>query len=184
MVRGAFAVLGLVVLTVFVGSAEAKTHRKKAATSKATLHEQYSATENEGDQAPETRPLTMDMTTPATAGAELIPVGDSAAEEPVVEGAPELQEPALPPAPAPVVAATPAEVAPMSRQEARVDARTELREEIRFDAVPGPQKDAIRRRLQIVDLLVARYGRAYDYRTHTVRELEQIRANLDASVRR
>jgi hypothetical protein len=37
------------------------------------------------------------------------------------------------------------------------------------------------RRLQLVDSIIRRYGRAYDYRTHTIRELEQILAKLNAS---
>jgi hypothetical protein len=51
-----------------------------------------------------------------------------------------------------------------------------------YDPVPSDQIDALGRRLQLTDALIRRHGRAYDYRTHTVRDLELILAKLDASL--
>lgn len=51
-----------------------------------------------------------------------------------------------------------------------------------YDPVPSDQINALGRRLQLVDALIRRHGRAYDYRTHTVRDLELILAKLDASL--
>lgn len=51
-----------------------------------------------------------------------------------------------------------------------------------FDAVPSDQADSLVRRLKIVEALITRHGRAYDYRIHTVRELEAILASLDRPV--
>jgi hypothetical protein len=49
-----------------------------------------------------------------------------------------------------------------------------------FDKVPPPQTDGISRRLHLVDEILRRYGRAYDYRTLTVKDLEMIQSELDA----
>lgn len=51
-----------------------------------------------------------------------------------------------------------------------------------YDPVPSDQINALSRRLQLTDALIRRHGRAYDYRTHTVRDLELILAKLDASL--
>jgi hypothetical protein len=50
-----------------------------------------------------------------------------------------------------------------------------------YDPVPSDQKDSMSRRLKLVDMLIHRYGRAYDYRMHTVRELEAVLAQLDGA---
>jgi hypothetical protein len=50
-----------------------------------------------------------------------------------------------------------------------------------FDAVPASQSEAILQRLKIVENLVRKYGRAYDYRTHTLKELELIQSTLETS---
>jgi hypothetical protein len=49
-----------------------------------------------------------------------------------------------------------------------------------FDPVPQDQAELIARRLQLIDQLIRRHGRAYDYRTLTVRQLESILARLEA----
>jgi hypothetical protein len=50
----------------------------------------------------------------------------------------------------------------------------------RFDPVPQPQRDGIARRLGLVEEILRKHGRAYDYRSLTVRDLETILAELDA----
>lgn len=49
-----------------------------------------------------------------------------------------------------------------------------------FDPVPSDQSPALVKRLRLVELLISRHGRAYDYRVHTVRELESMLAQLDS----
>ncbi|MBY0471018.1 hypothetical protein K2X30_07590 [bacterium] len=48
-----------------------------------------------------------------------------------------------------------------------------------FDQVPEVQAEAIASRLKIVEQMILKHGRAYDYRTHTVAELQKILARLD-----
>ncbi len=50
-----------------------------------------------------------------------------------------------------------------------------------FDPVPENQRGAILKRMQLAEKLVHSYGRAYDYRVTTVKELEQILASLEAA---
>jgi hypothetical protein len=50
-----------------------------------------------------------------------------------------------------------------------------------YDNVPADQVDPIITRLRLVGQLILRYGRAYDYRTMTVQELETILHRLDAN---
>jgi hypothetical protein len=50
-----------------------------------------------------------------------------------------------------------------------------------FDAVPANQSEAILQRLKIVENLVRKYGRAYDYRAHTLKELELIQSTLEST---
>ncbi len=47
-----------------------------------------------------------------------------------------------------------------------------------YDAVPADQINPLMKRMQLVRELVQSYGRAYDYRTHTVAELQGILAGL------
>jgi hypothetical protein len=49
-----------------------------------------------------------------------------------------------------------------------------------FDRVPLTQADGIARRLRLVEDIMRRHGRAYDYRSLTVHDLEMILAELDA----
>jgi hypothetical protein len=50
-----------------------------------------------------------------------------------------------------------------------------------YDPVPSDQVNALSQRLKLVDTLIRRHGRAYDYRMHTVRDLEAVLARLEAS---
>lgn len=50
-----------------------------------------------------------------------------------------------------------------------------------FDTVPASQSDAILQRLKIVENLVRKYGRAYDYRAHTLKELLLIQSTLEST---
>lgn len=187
-------------------------------------NEQYSATEEEGGQPPETRPL-------------LMPSGDSSEEA-------EFAGPAIAPPPAVVPPSAPAPLpqiptnpnypsAPAQAYNAQAPAPVEAPERlvdsdsvplplppppygaqglqqsaspaaprptaltvpvvpppppphedvVPFDPVPKSQKVAIRKRIQLVDRMIAKYGRAYDYRTHTLRELQNILAELEAQAK-
>jgi hypothetical protein len=50
-----------------------------------------------------------------------------------------------------------------------------------YDLVPSDQVDPLAKRLALVETLIRRYSRAYDYRTHTVRDLQMILAKLEAA---
>jgi hypothetical protein len=52
-----------------------------------------------------------------------------------------------------------------------------------YDPVPAAEVSSIRQRVHLVDLLLRKYGRAYDYRTHPVRELKAVLADLDAQAK-
>jgi hypothetical protein len=56
-----------------------------------------------------------------------------------------------------------------------------VRKAVAFDAVPVDQTDALVRRLELVQQLIRDYGRAYDYRALTVRQLEGILEALENS---
>lgn len=49
-----------------------------------------------------------------------------------------------------------------------------------FESVPPEQIEGISQRLKLIDQLLRKYGRAYDYRIHTIKELENILSELDA----
>ena len=51
-----------------------------------------------------------------------------------------------------------------------------------FDTVPADQAESISRRLALVEVLIRKYGRAYDYRSHTLHELQSILEQLDNAV--
>lgn len=48
-----------------------------------------------------------------------------------------------------------------------------------FDPVPADQTEALLKRLKLVETLIEKFGRAYDYRALTVSQLENILANLE-----
>jgi hypothetical protein len=47
-----------------------------------------------------------------------------------------------------------------------------------YDTVPIEQTDAFVKRLGLVTEILKKYGRAYDYRMHTLKELETVLAEL------
>lgn len=51
--------------------------------------------------------------------------------------------------------------------------------EIGYDLVPTNQTDPLIQRLKLVEQLILKYNRAYDYRVHTIKDLESILAKLD-----
>lgn len=52
-------------------------------------------------------------------------------------------------------------------------------QDLSYDPVPSDQIDGMATRLHLVEALIRRHGRAYDYRVHTVRELQAILAKLE-----
>ncbi|MDR3606682.1 MAG: hypothetical protein P4M08_04785 [Oligoflexia bacterium] len=54
---------------------------------------------------------------------------------------------------------------------------------VTYDAVPIDQVDSILKRLKLVEEILQKYGRAYDYRTHTTHEFETILTQLAAASR-
>lgn len=48
-----------------------------------------------------------------------------------------------------------------------------------YDLVPETLTPALERRLELTRELITEHGRAYDYRTHTVKQLEAIKEQLD-----
>ena len=50
-----------------------------------------------------------------------------------------------------------------------------------YELVPSTQAEPIIHRLKIVEELIRKFGRAYDYRVHTVKELQSILSQLEAS---
>jgi hypothetical protein len=51
----------------------------------------------------------------------------------------------------------------------------------KFDAVPSQHVESIALRLQLVEQILRKHGRAYDYRVHSTRELRGILKALDQS---
>ncbi len=51
-----------------------------------------------------------------------------------------------------------------------------------YEPVPSDKRDSLARRLQIVERLIREHGRAYDYRIHTLSELETILRRLEQPV--
>jgi hypothetical protein len=50
-----------------------------------------------------------------------------------------------------------------------------------FDPVPAKNRKMIAERLRLTEILIKKYGRAYDYRVHTVKQLRQILKLLEES---
>lgn len=48
-----------------------------------------------------------------------------------------------------------------------------------YDPVPASQAEPIIKRLKLVEELIRKYGRAYDYRNHTLKQLEGVLASLE-----
>jgi hypothetical protein len=107
--------------------------------------------------------------------------------EPAQPPAPELEDVVAPPppvspaaqalalVPAPAVPATP-EPQPTPQTatpKAAVTAKTPQGWGM-FDPVPGASRRTVAERLKLVSILIQKYGRAYDYRVHTIRQLRHI----------
>jgi hypothetical protein len=135
--------------------------KKKLTPSASTLKtppEVYSATEAEDFG----NPVSAAVPSPAPAEPPLRQVKPpksklAAQEQPIDAGSP------APEAPTPSVAPPP------------LAARSEPRG---FEAIPDRHIESIAGRLQLVERLIREFGRAYDYRTHTTRELERILVEL------
>lgn len=52
---------------------------------------------------------------------------------------------------------------------------------INFDQVPAGQAESVAQRLKYVEIIIRKYGRAYDYRTMTLRDLQAVLGQLDAA---
>jgi hypothetical protein len=50
-----------------------------------------------------------------------------------------------------------------------------------YDPVPSDQTGPITKRLKVIETLILKHGRAYDYRSHTAKELESILKKLDTA---
>jgi hypothetical protein len=151
--------------------------------------EVYSATEMEGTAAPTTQP----MSVPAVRSVPVtqVPVARQAQiTTPTPVSRPQTQPQQATPRRAspppqqqqqPVLVRQPLQL-PRPIATATVPAPARIPDSgLAYDPVPSDQIDALGRRLELVDALVRRHARAYDYRTHTVRDLELILAKLDAS---
>jgi hypothetical protein len=51
----------------------------------------------------------------------------------------------------------------------------------KFESVPEDQKQAFGKRLALMNEIIQKYGRAYDYRTHTIAELQKLLQILETS---
>lgn len=50
----------------------------------------------------------------------------------------------------------------------------------KYDPVPSDQVDSIAKRLKIAQIILTKHARAYDYRTHTTNELQEVLDQLDS----
>jgi hypothetical protein len=91
-----------------------------------------------------------------------------------------LTAPLAKPSPQALVAATakPATPAPPLPIKTAMPPAAPTTAKVNYDAVPIEQTDAFLKRLQLVSELIQKFGRAYDYRVHTVKELETILSDL------
>jgi hypothetical protein len=188
------AISTYVVLQILLMSASA-THAPAAIRKPKTepaphagAHEIYTATEDEVDHPPAPRPLsreqmdrikqkpaTKSASTRSTAPVQVQDLPRTKQQQPGVAPKAVAAKPAAKPVTEPVAAA-PAEAALLSTAAPNAALSPES-----FDLVPSDQAHPVIRRIHLVEEIVRRHARAYDYRTHTVRELEQILAKLDAA---
>ncbi len=73
--------------------------------------------------------------------------------------------------------AQPAAAAP----EPAVQKKTVASSKGAFDPVASDQVESIARRIRLVEAILRKHARAYDYRIHSARELQAILSSLDAS---
>jgi hypothetical protein len=160
--RGKFPVFATVLCLASLGAfaqpvdaSVKKTRKAKSTPTKNAPPEQYPAIESGGSF-------------PVADDEELASSDEASSDAQASLGAP--GELALPPPPPPLEA----NVAPAAPERPKKPV-------IPFDQVPRERRDTIRGRLVLVDRLILRFGRAYDYRTHTTAELRAILTELEAA---
>ncbi len=163
-------VLITVALTLWAASSvtQASVRKPKPAPAPhAGAHEIYEATEDEVDNLPPPRPLNPDQIVKLKRKA---PIKSAAAPKaaPVVRSRELPREKQQQPGIVPTQKAVAAKLAPAPADEA-------------FDLVPSDQMHPLVRRIHLVEEIVRKHARAYDYRIHTIAELEKILAELDAA---
>lgn len=166
------ALLGASALSLAVAATpppKPQTRKKKVIPKASTLSappEIYSATEAE------------DFGNPVTAA---VPPPAPTTESPLRQVKPPKSKLAAredspaPSASAPADTGTPAPEAATTVAPPPLAARSEARG---FEPIPDRHVESIAGRLQLVERLIREFGRAYDYRTHTTRELERILVEL------
>lgn len=86
-----------------------------------------------------------------------------------------------------ITSSSPAQVAVQSIAAPKVKAKTHAQipgtkvASLSYDKVPSDQTDSIAKRLTYVEYLIRKHNRAYDYRSHTLKELQAIVTELDGS---
>jgi hypothetical protein len=83
---------------------------------------------------------------------------------------------------APTQMAAPAQVQAKVKVQAKAQTQPQAQapsDPMRYDSVPNNQAEPLLRRLRLVEELIAKYGRAYDYRELTVPQLQDILSQLD-----
>lgn len=153
-------------LAIFPWTASAASHSKKQAK------EVYAATDNNEMQPGFAMPV--DTETGANLAAPAVVQTQSVEAAPAPKKAKARATAAA--APASVIETVPA--IPSAKPVAAATARLATAS---FDTVPAGQSDAILQRLKIVENLVRKYGRAYDYRAHTLKELQLIQSTLEST---
>lgn len=114
----------------------------------------------------------------ATEGGMAEPVLNVHGTEPVKEESSDDAHRAAETAPAPVPAQVQVQVQAQAQTQA-VPKPAVVKEA--YDPVPSDQKGALSIRLKLVEAIIQKHGRAYDYRIHTVRELEALLQRLDSA---
>ena len=146
-------IAALLFLTGLSSTAHANIPKKNLSKSSATKPaEVYAATEED----PHT-PTLIDTSEP----------GDVTASEEVVAVPAMMAVPVVMPAP-PIPA-------PKPKLAESVPAAT------KFDPVPPTRVDSILKRVKLVETILKKYGRAYDYRTVSSQDLEKILAQLESA---
>jgi hypothetical protein len=130
-------------------------------------------------------PLVIAVAIPAAASTSHKPPTQevySAVEDDSAASAPAQTVPITAPLPAPVTRKAVVQARAAAPAARRSSVASKLPDAaLAYDLVPSDQIDPLARRLQLVEALIRRHARAYDYRIHTVPELETILAKLDAA---
>ena len=105
---------------------------------------------------------------------DVYPATEDTPSEEVIQSAPGYSAAAAHQAPAPIT------VSAVAAPQAAAAPQALAGSSSKYDSVPGAQAEPLLRRLRLVEELIAKYGRAYDYRTLTVTQLQAILGELDA----